>query len=206
MMRALDGKKLELALVALTVMVAAWSFIDPHDRLTWWLEAAPVIIALPILIVTHETFRLTRLIYLLLLFHAVVLLVGAHYTYAEVPLFNWIRDEYGMARNHYDRVGHLMQGFVPAMVARELLLRTSPLKSGKWLFVIITLSCLGISAIYELIEWVAAATSGEAAQAFLGTQGDDWDTQKDMALAGLGAILALVFLSRWHDRQLAELK
>lgn len=169
------------------------------------MEALPVLIGLPLLVVTREKMRLTHLIYFLLWTHAVVLLVGAHYTYAEVPPFNWLRDHFHLTRNHYDRIGHFMQGFVPAMVARELLLRTSPLKPGKWLFAIIVLSCLGISALYELIEWAAALVSEDGATAFLGTQGDAWDTQKDMAFAFIGAVAALLTLGRLHDRQLKSL-
>jgi putative membrane protein len=138
--------------------------------------------------------------------HGLILLVGAHYTYAEVPLFNWLRDAWDLSRNHYDRVGHFAQGFVPAIVARELLIRTSPLAAGRWLFAVVTLSCLGISAAYELVEWAAAASTGEAATAFLATQGDIWDTQKDMALALVGAIAAQVTLGRTHDRQIAALR
>ena len=134
-----------------------------------------------------------------------ILLVGAHYTYAEVPAFNWLRDTFDLARNHYDRVGHFAQGFVPAVIARELLLRTSPLKEGRWLFTVVTLGCLGISAAYELIEWAAAELSGEAADAFLATQGDVWDTQKDMGLALVGAMLAQLLLGPLHSRQIAAL-
>ncbi|MEQ8332129.1 DUF2238 domain-containing protein [Nisaea sp.] len=133
-----------------------------------------------------------------------VLLVGAHYTYAEVPLFDWVRDTFGFERNHYDRVGHLAQGFVPAIAIRELLLRTSPLRPGRWLFSIVLFCALGISATYELIEWLAAILVGQGAEAFLGTQGDPWDTQTDMALAGLGAILAQMVLGRTHETQLRK--
>ena len=185
--------------------VAVWSAIEPHDRLTWWMEALPALIAGVLLVVTYKRFRFTDIVYGLIFLHAVILLVGAHYTYAQVPAFSWLRDAYDLSRNHYDRVGHFAQGFVPAMVARELLLRTSPLRRGGWLFAIIVMSCLGISAAYELIEWIAAEVSGEAATAFLGTQGDDWDTQKDMALALVGAFTALLALSRWHDRMLTRL-
>lgn len=188
-------------LVSLAI-VAVWSFVHPADMFTWWLEAFPIFIGLPLLVVSREKFKLTGLIYLLLWAHALVLLVGAHYTYAEVPAFNWLRDHFELSRNHYDKVGHFMQGFVPAMVARELLLRTSPLKRGKWLFAIIVLSCLGISALYEILEWTVAVWKGEAAEAFLGTQGDIWDTQKDMAFALLGAGLALLSLGRLHDKML----
>lgn len=183
-------------------VVTAWSAYHPADRFTWWLESFPILIGVPLLIVSREKLLLSGLVYLLLWLHALVLLVGAHYTYAEVPLFNWLRDEFQLSRNHYDKIGHFMQGFVPAMLARELLLKTSPLKPGKWLFAVICLSCLGISALYEILEWGVAAWTGEAAEAFLGTQGDVWDTQKDMAFALLGAVTALLTLGRLHDRRL----
>jgi putative membrane protein len=190
-----------LALVAVIV----WSYVDAHDRLTWWLEATPALVALALLLATRTRFPLTPLAYGLVWVHCLILLVGAHYTYAEVPLFNWLRDTFDLARNNYDRVGHFAQGFVPAIVARELLIRTSPLVAGRWLFAVVTLSCLGISAAYELIEWAAAAATGESATAFLATQGDIWDTQKDMALALVGALTAQVALGRLHDRQIATL-
>ncbi len=186
--------------------VIAWSYINPADALTWWLEAIPALGAIVLLVLTRKRFPLTPLAYFLIWIHCVILLVGAHYTYAEVPLFNWLRDALDLARNHYDRLGHFAQGFVPAIVARELLIRTSPLAPGRWLFAIVTLGCLGISAAYELIEWAAAELSGEAAAAFLATQGDIWDTQKDMALALIGAIAAQLLLARFHDRQIARLQ
>jgi len=189
--------------LAVTVLVLLWSGLAPKDRGTWFMEVAPVLIALPLLVLTWRRFPLTTLLTVAITLHAVVLMVGGKYTYAEMPLFNWLRDELHLARNHYDRVGHFMQGFAPALVARELLLRTSPLRPGKWLAVVVLLSCLGISALYELIEWGAAMALGEGADAFLATQGDVWDTQKDMAMAGVGAVFALVFFARWHDRQLA---
>lgn len=169
------------------------------------MEAAPVLVALPLLALTYRRFPLTDLLYICIAAHGIILLVGAHYTYAEVPLGDWMRNAFHLSRNHYDRLGHFAQGFVPALIARELLLRTSPLKSGKWLTAIILLSCLGISAAYEIIEWIGAETLGQSADAFLGTQGDIWDMQKDMALALLGAMVALLFLSRAHDRALARL-
>lgn len=191
-------------LLVLVCGVLIWSGLAPLDRLTWAMEVAPVVIALPILLLTHRRFPLTNLLYGLIALHAVVLIVGGKYTYAEMPVFNWIRDTVHLARNHYDRLGHLFQGFVPALVIRELLLRTSPLKPGKWLFAIIVFCCLGISATYELVEWLAAVLLGSGADAFLATQGDPWDTQWDMALAGVGALLSLVTLSRVHDRALAR--
>lgn len=194
-----------LACLVTTLIVLIWSGIGPKDRGTWFLEVAPVLIALPLVVLTWRRFPLTTLLTVVITLHAIILMVGGKYTYAEMPLFNWIRDEFHLSRNHYDRVGHFMQGFAPALVARELLLRTSPLRPGKWLATLIVLSCLGISALYELIEWGAAVALGEGADAFLATQGDVWDTQKDMALAGVGAIVALLSLSRWHDRALAGL-
>ena len=188
--------------LALTILVLLWSGLAPKDRGTWFMEVAPVFIALPLVALTWRRFPLTTLLTVVITLHAVVLMVGGKYTYAEMPLFNWLRDEFHLSRNHYDRVGHFMQGFAPALVARELLLRTSPLRPGKWLAVVVVLSCLGISALYELIEWGAAMALGEGADAFLATQGDVWDTQKDMAMAGVGAIVALLLFSRWHDRQL----
>jgi len=193
------------ACLAATLIVLAWSGIAPKDRGTWFLEVAPVLVALPIVVACWRRFPLTTLLVVVITLHGIVLMVGGKYTYAEMPLFNWLRDSFDLSRNHYDRVGHFMQGFAPALVARELLLRTSPLKPGKWLFTVIVLSCLGVSALYELIEWGAAVALGEGADAFLATQGDVWDTQKDMALAGIGAVVALVGFSGWHDRALAAL-
>jgi len=195
--------KRHLALLAIVLAVFIWSGIQPRDRLTWAMEVAPVVIALPLLLATHARFRFTDLAYTLIALHCVILMIGGKYTYAEVPLFNWIRDVFDLARNHYDRVGHFAQGFIPAIVIRELLIRTSPLRPGKWMFFIIVFGCLGISATYELVEWTAAVLLGDSADAFLGTQGDAWDTQKDMALAGIGAIVGQLVLARVHDRQLA---
>jgi len=201
-MQAQKTSPVAWACLALTILVLVWSGLAPKDRGTWFMEVAPVFIALPLVALTWRRFPLTTLLTVVITLHAVVLMVGGKYTYAEMPLFNWLRDEFHLSRNHYDRVGHFMQGFAPALVARELLLRTSPLRPGKWLAVVVVLSCLGISALYELIEWGAAMALGEGADAFLATQGDVWDTQKDMAMAGVGAIVALLLFSRWHDRQL----
>src|SRR5262245_51633270 len=194
-----------LILLAIVAGVFVWSGWAPKDRMTWVLEVFPVIGAVPLLIATRRRFPLTLLACGLIAAHAVILMVGGRYTYAEVPLFNWIRDAFHLARNHYDRVGHFAQGFVPAIVAREILLRKTPLRRGGWLFFLVTCVCLAISAVYELIEWSAAATSGSAADAFLGTQGDPWDTQKAMLLAGIGAVTAQITLARVHDRQLEAL-
>ncbi len=197
--------RLVIALLAVVAAVFVWSGIGPRDRVTWVLETAPVMIAVPLLAWTYRSFTLTPLVYVLIAVHCVILMIGGHYTYAEVPAFSWLRDAMGLSRNHYDRVGHFAQGFVPAMIAREVLLRRSPLVRGKWLFTLVTCVCLAISAVYELIEWLVAEISQEAAESFLGTQGDHWDTQKDMALAFAGAVLAQLILRKWHDRQLGRL-
>ena len=193
-------------LVTSFILVFIWSAIRPHDYFTWFLEVFPAIIALPILLFTYKQFPLTNLLYLLILLHAVILMVGGHYTYAEMPLFSWLRDTFHLDRNYYDRVGHVTQGFVPAMIAREILLRKSPLKPGKWLFFLVTCVCLAISAGYEFLEWWVALASGSDAVAFLATQGDIWDTQWDMFLAFLGAISAQMLLAKLHDKQLRQLE
>lgn len=182
-----------------------WSSINPHDYFTWFLEVLPVIAGAVILASTFRKFRLSPLAYVLIWAHAVILMIGGHYTYAEVPAFNWLRDSFELSRNHYDRVGHFAQGFVPAIISREILLRRSPLKQGKWLFFIVLCVCLSISASYELIEWFVAELTGTAADAFLGAQGDVWDSQWDMFLALTGAITALLALGKTHDRLLAPL-
>jgi putative membrane protein len=182
--------------------VFIWSAINPHDYVTWFLEVLPAVIGFILVLCTYKQFRLTDMLYWLILLHAIILMIGGHYTYAEVPLFNLIRDKFELSRNHYDKVGHFAQGFIPAIIAREILIRTSPLKQGKWLFFIVVCVCLAISAVYELIEWWVAVVSGTAADAFLGTQGYVWDTQSDMALALLGALTALILLGKYHDRQL----
>lgn len=192
-------------LLASFSLVFVCSAMGPHDRFTWILEIAPAVLGLVILFATYKKFPLTRLVYSLILIHAFILMVGGHYTYAEVPLFNWIRDALELNRNHYDRIGHLAQGFFPAIVAREILLRTSPLRPGRWLFFIVASICLAFSAFYEFIEWWVALGSGTSAEAFLGTQGDIWDTQWDMCLALTGALLAQIFLAKPHDRALQKL-
>lgn len=190
----------------IVLIISGWSAINPHDRFTWYLEVLPVFIGMTILLATYARFPLTNLLYALLVMHAIILLIGGHYTYARVPLFDLLRDQFHLSRNHFDRVGHFAQGFVPAIIIRELLIRTSPLKPGKWLITLILFSCLGISAAYEILEWAVATLTGEASEAFLGTQGDTWDTQKDMLLALLGAATALLTLSKWHDTFLEKLK
>jgi putative membrane protein len=205
-MELLPLRRRHLLLLGSLAIFVVWSWIEPKDRLTWWLEAVPALIAAGVMVWTYNRFRLTDLLYGLAWVHAIILLVGAHYTYAEVPLFDQLQEAFDLSRNHYDRVGHFAQGFVPAIAARELLLRTSPLQRGKWLAALIVLSCLGISAFYELIEFAAGSASSEASEAFLGTQGDNWDTQKDMLLAMIGAISGLVLCARFHDRQLDKLR
>jgi len=190
-------------LISFSVLI--WSGINPKDYFTWLLEVLPAIIGLIILAATYNKFRLTQLTYILILVHCIILMVGGHYTYAEVPLFNWIKDVFGMTRNNYDKIGHLAQGFIPAIIAREILLRKKIILQKGWLNFIVICICLAISAIYELIEWWAALLSGEAAEAFLGTQGYVWDTQSDMGLALLGAIISLILLSRLHDKQMLQL-
>lgn len=192
-------------LLTMLGVASVWSAIQPHDRFTWYLEVFPVMIALPILLLTYKRFPFSRLAYGLMLVHAIILLIGGHYTYAEMPLFSWLRDVNGWDRNYYDRVGHVAQGFIPAIVAREILLRTSPLRPGKWLFFLVLCVALAISALYEMLEWWVAIASGSDAVAFLATQGDVWDTQWDMFLALLGALAALLLLSDWHDRSMRRL-
>jgi len=188
--------------LAIFFITLIWSGVDPKDYLTWVLEVLPAVIGLVILVATRRTFPLTPLTYALILFHCIILMVGGHYTYAEVPLFDWLRDWLDLERNNYDKVGHFVQGFVPAIVAREILVRKKVVSGKGWLAFIIVSICLAISAFYELIEWLVALMSGESAEAFLGTQGYIWDTQSDMMYALIGAIMALLLLSRWHDRQI----
>ncbi|PXW99199.1 putative membrane protein [Sphaerotilus hippei] len=192
------------------VYAGAWmalllaSGLGPHERGTWLMEVLPAIVALPLMALTRGAFPLTRLLYALIFVHAAVLMLGGHYTYARVPLGEWMREWFGFERNHYDRIGHFMQGAVPAMVARELLLRCTPLRPGGWLFTLVTAVALAVSAIYELIEWGAAVALGAGADEFLATQGDVWDTQKDMAMAWIGAVVVQALLARRHDRELEK--
>lgn len=183
-------------------VVLVWSGIDPKDYLTWVLEVAPAVIGLVVLAVTYKRFPLTPLLYALILVHCVVLMVGGHYTYAEVPLFDYLKPILGFERNNFDKLGHFLQGFVPALIAREILIRKAVIASAKWRNFFIVCFCLAFSAFYELIEWAVALMSGAGAEAFLGTQGYIWDTQSDMGFALVGAILALVLLSRLHDHQM----
>ncbi len=193
-------KKLIWLVVYMAVLI--WSAIEPKDGFTWFLEVVPALIGLVLLMMTYRQFPLTSLLYVLILAHCIVLMVGGHYTYAEVP---WFNDLFGAGRNNYDKVGHFMQGFVPAILAREILLRKHAVNGKKWLALFVVSICLAFSAFYELIEWWVALATGDDAEAFLGTQGYVWDTQSDMAFALVGAICALVGLSQWHDKQLQRL-
>ena len=176
--------------LGLLLPVVVWSWIEPYDRTTWWLESGPVVIEVPLLFVFRKRFPLSTLLLVLLWLHCVLLVVGGHYTYARVPLGEWARDWFGWPRNNYDKLGHFAQGFVPAILAREVLVRTSPLKGSRWLGFLVVCVCLAFSAFYELLEWFAAVVGGSGADEFLGTQGYAWDTQTDMALALLGAVVA----------------
>jgi putative membrane protein len=197
------GARYPLALLAAGVVLLALSAIHPYDMATWWMEVFPIFIAVPILAATYRRFPLTPLVYTLIFIHAGILMLGGHYTYARVPLGYWIQQALGFSRNPYDRIGHFAQGFVPALIAREILLRRTPLVSGGWLFFIVCSICLAISACYEFVEWWAALLGGSAAADFLGTQGDVWDTQWDMLMALIGSVVAQVTLARVHDRQLS---
>jgi putative membrane protein len=191
--------------LAIFLGVLGWSAIDPHDYTTWWLEVTPALIALGVILLTRNSFPLTPLLYWLVLLHAVILMIGGHYTYALVPWFDWLWELIGSQRNNYDKIGHLAQGFIPAIAAREILLRFEVVRGKGWLAFLVVCFCLALSAFYELLEWWVALLSEEAAEAFLGTQGYVWDTQSDMWYALLGAVVALLLLSKLHDRQLQEL-
>ena len=199
----MDFKILIWIVVFLAVLI--WSAIEPADRLTWWMEVIPALVGLIILITTRQRFPLTPLVYFLILIHAIILMIGGHYTYAEVPLGDWLRDLAGGERNNYDKLGHLAQGFIPVMIAREIMIRNRVVVARGWLTFLLLCVVLAFSAFYELIEWWAAMVSSEAAESFLGTQGYVWDTQSDMLWALCGAILALLTLSKLHDRQISAL-
>jgi putative membrane protein len=200
---ALSRNNLVWLVIYFSVLI--WSAIHPKDYPTWAMEVAPAVIALLVMSLTRNKFPLTPLLYGLILFHCVVLMIGGHYTYAEVPAFDWLKEAFDLQRNNYDKLGHLTQGFVPAVVAREILLRLSPLRPGKLLIFIVCSIALAISALYEMIEWWVALISEEAAESFLGTQGYIWDTQSDMFWALFGAITAQLLLNKWHDHQLQTL-
>jgi putative membrane protein len=198
-------KTFHIGLAIILGILLIWSGLHPADGFTWFLEVAPIFIISAVLLSIYRRFYFSRLVCYLMLAHAIVLLIGGHYTYANVPLFNWIRDSFHLARNHYDRLGHFMQGFVPALISREVMLRRGVLKRGPWLNFLVICVCLAISASYELIEWQAAVWTGTKADAFLGSQGDVWDTQWDMAFALIGAITSLFLMSRGHDQSMSEL-
>lgn len=200
------ARRSHLILLALTLIVLAWSGWLPYDRFTWWLEVSPGIAAILLLVATYRRFRLTTLCYTLIALHICVLCVGGHYTYARVPVFDWLRPVFGWQRNHYDRLGHFMQGLVPAMIAREVFVRLNILQRKNWMPFLIICVCLAISGFYELLEWWSALLSGALAIDFLGTQGDVWDTQTDMFLALVGATCALLFLSHFHDRAVRKIE
>ena len=189
-----------IILLIIFFIVFVWSMIHPKDLFTWFLEVFPAIVGVVVIVQTYSRFKFTTFVYTLILIHTIILMIGGHYTYAEMPLFNWIRDIFGLSRNYYDRLGHFAQGFIPALISREILIRKSVLKRGKMLFFIVVCICLAISASYELIEWGVAKATGTAADAFLGTQGDVWDTQWDMFMALIGSITALSMFSNAHDR------
>ncbi len=196
--------KKHLVLVGLFFLGLAWSGINPHDYFTWILETFPAMLGLIALTVTYRRFRFSDMTYVFILLHCYILFVGGHYTYAQVPLFNWVRDTFHQSRNNYDKVGHFVQGFVPAMIARELFIRLEVVKRGAWLAFLTVTVCATISVLYELLEWFVAVTSGQSAEAFLGTQGDVWDTQSDMLCAIIGASVMVILLSHIHDRQISK--
>lgn len=197
--------KFHLALLLSLIGILIWSVIHPRDLFTWFLEVAPAILGITVLIVIYPKFQFTNFVYCLIWIEAVILIIGGHYTYAEMPLFNWFKDTFDLTRNYYDRLGHFTQGFIPGMIIREVLIRKEVIKTGVWLFSIVVSMCLAISAAYELIEFLVAMLTGTAAEAFLGTQGDVWDTQWDMLFALCGAIVALALLGRYHDKKLNQL-
>lgn len=197
---------LKKLLLAAFFAVLIWSLVRPHDYFTWFLESFPALIGIAIVVALRRRFPLTPLVLILLTMHAIILMVGGHYTYAEVPLGFWMRDLLHTTRNDYDRIGHFAQGFVPAIVAREVLIRRNVVRGRGWRYFIIVSICLAISAAYELLEWRVSIATGSKGDAFLGTQGDVWDTQEDMATALVAALIAPLLLGRWHDRQIASLE
>lgn len=198
--------RVPLMLLGAVVVLLAWSAVKPHDYPTWALEVFPALVGLVVLGATYRRFPLTPLCYTLIALHMAILIVGGKYTYALVPAGDLVKEALHLSRNHYDRLGHLAQGFVPAMIAREILLRHQVVRRGWWLVLIVFCICMAISALYELVEWAVAMVSAQAAESFLGTQGDQWDTQEDMACCGVGALASLAVLSTWQDRQLAKIK
>ncbi|HPD55809.1 MAG TPA: DUF2238 domain-containing protein [Smithellaceae bacterium] len=200
----MENSRYPLLFSLCTAIILIGSFLLTKDRFTWVLEVFPILIGFPILFFTYKKFPLTKLLYVLLIIHFTILAVGGIYTYAEVPLGFWMQEWFNFSRNHYDRIGHFAQGFIPAILSREILLRTSPLRPGKWLFFLVVCVCLAISAFYEFIEWWTVIIKGSTAEAFLGTQGDVWDAHWDMLFATIGAIVALLTLSKLHNRFLRK--
>jgi putative membrane protein len=198
-------KSLRWAWIAVFVGVLVWSGVAPKEYATWWLEVAPALLAAGVLWITRNRFPLTRLVCVLILIHCVILMIGGHYTYAEVPAFDWLKEQLGLARNNYDKLGHFAQGFVPAIVAREIVIRNRVFSTAGWRDFFIVCFCLAVSAVYELVEWWVALLSQDAAESFLGTQGYAWDTQSDMLMALVGATIALATLAKLHDAELAAL-
>ncbi len=194
-----------IQLLILFSLVLIWSAINPNDYFIWFLEVLPAILGVLVLGFTYKKFQFTYLVYTLVLIHSCILMIGGHYTYAEVPLFDWIKDVFNLSRNNYDKVGHFAQGFIPAIITREILIRNKVVNGKKWLNVIIVSVCMAISVSYELIEWLVAELTGESAEAFLGTQGYIWDTQSDVLYATIGAIVALMTLSKIHDKAIRKI-
>lgn len=197
-----SNPKLHWTFLIFFFLVLGWSAIQPKEYFTWFLEVFPALIGLGVLAFTYRKFKFTNLVYGLILVHCIILMVGGHYTYAEVPLGDWAREAFGMERNNYDKVGHFAQGFIPAMIIREIFIRFKVVFRKSWRSFLIVCVCMAISAVYELLEWFVAEVSGTDAEAFLGSQGYVWDTQSDMVYATVGAILALLLLSKWHTKQL----
>ncbi len=198
-------KRLHQIFLGLSLVVLIWSGIKPHDYLTWMLEVTPAIIAFIILYLTYNRFRFSNLVYFLIMVHCMILMVGGHWTYAEVPLFNYLRDIGWFARNNYDKIGHFAQGFVPALVAREILLRKTPLQKGGWLNFLSVSVPVAFSALYEIVEWWVSVLTGSKGDSFLGTQGYIWDTQSDMLICTIGSIVAIILLSKLHDKSMKKL-
>lgn len=197
--------KFHLILLAILLSILIWSVINPKDLFIWFLEVLPVLIGAMVLIYIYPKYKFSNFVYVLITIEAIILIVGGHYTYAEMPVFNWIRDTLGLSRNYYDRLGHFAQGFIPAIIAREVLIRNEVISKKKYLFFIVICICLAISASYELIEFGVAKFTGNSAEAFLGTQGDIWDTQWDMLMALIGSITSLSLLSTYHDKKIYQL-
>lgn len=197
--------KLIYTLLGLIILLLIWSAINPHDYFTWFLEVLPAVLGILVLLITFKRFRFTNLVYTLIFFHCAILIIGGHYTYAEVPLFEWIQETFNQGRNNYDKLGHFAQGLVPAIIARELLLRKKVVLKTSWLNFIVICIAMAISVTYEFIEWGVSLSTGEGGDSFLGTQGDVWDTQSDMLFATIGAIFALVCFGRIHSNEIKKL-